>query len=379
MSRLGGILLAAAILYVLFHASVVIALMQSEVFRGEAYPIDFAVFWGAAKLALDGQAIAAFDRDVLYAVIQFPDDYLLPKHDWRYPPTWHMVIAPLGALPFTLAWCVFNAVGLAVFILALRPFAGGLPGQLSFVLASPAVVFCVITANNALLFVGILVFALRAIDQRQRVRAGFLIALLTLKPQMGVLIPFALAAGGHWRVLIWATVGAVVFATLAGMVLTFDYWAVFFSNLVATSQRLTTPEADFATFTTWFGFVRMLGLDTALGVTLCASVIGAVLIGWVWTRPIALQLKAGVLLLAIPVLSPYGHYYEITYTLAGMAILYAHGAMRGWVFLIPAGVIWILPALVTYVREPPVFLWLAAPTLTVLVLLAVRDVTRRAT
>ena len=370
-------MLALAILYVVFNAGTVIALMQSEVFRGEAYPIDFAVFWGAAQLALEGRAIEAFDPDALYAAIRFPDDYILPKHDWRYPPTWHLVIVPLGALPFTVAWGLFNAFGLLIFVVALRPYASAIPGQLSLLLAAPAVVFCIITGNNGLLFAGILVFALRALERGDQRMAGLLLALMTLKPQMGVLIPFALAASGYWRAVLWAIMGTLILAVLSGLILGFSYWALFFENLSATSTRLTDPETKYATFTTWFGFSRMLGLSAgAIWASLIALAFGAALIAWVWLRPAPFGIKAAVLLLAIPVLSPYAHYYEVTYALAGLAILYASGGARSLWFVAPALVVWVLPGVVPYVRDPPVFLWLIAPALSLLVLLAARDALR---
>ena len=377
VTRLSALVLVASLLLLVFNAGVVILLMQSEVFTGEAYPIDFAVFWGAARLALDGQALAAFEPDALYAAIRFPTDYVLPAHDWRYPPTWHLIIAPLGALPFTLAWGMFNAVGLGVFVLSLRPYASLLPGQLNLVIAAPAVIWCILTGNNGLLFAGILVFALRALSEGRDLRAGLLIALMTMKPQMGVLVAVALLAGGHWRVILWACVGALALGAAAGLALGFDYWTLFFSNLAATSERLTDPATKFATFTTWFGFARMLGLaEGAAWISLLGLLTGAVLVGLVWSRGARFEIKAGVLLLAVPVLSPYAHYYEVVYAVAGFAILYAAGAMRSGLVIAPAVAAWVLPGVVPYVRDPPVFLWLIAPTLTLLVLLAARDALR---
>ena len=376
-SRLSAIVLAVAVVYVVLNAGTVILLMQSEVFTGEAYPIDFAVFWGAARLALDGQALSAFDPEALYTAIRFPTDYALPAHDWRYPPTWHLAISPLGLLPFTLAWGVFNLVGLVIFVMALRPYAARLPGQLNLVLAAPAVLWCVMTGNNGLLFAGVLVFALRALAEGHHLRAGLLIALMTMKPQMGVLVAVALLAGGYWRAILWATLGTLAMALIAGLVHGFEYWQLFFSNLAATSERLSDPDTKFATFTTWFGFARVIGLDDmAAAISLGGLCVGAGLVALVWSRPIRPELKAGVLLLAIPVLSPYAHYYEVTYAVAGFAILFVAGAMRSPLTVLPALAAWILPGVVPYVRDPPVFLWLIAPALTLLVLLAVRDALR---
>ena len=50
--------------------------------------------------------------------------------------------------------------------------------------------------------------------------------------------------------------------------------------------------------------------------------------------------------------------------------------MRSGLVIAPAVAAWVLPGVVPYVRDPPVFLWLIAPTLTLLVLLAARDALR---
>ena len=45
--------------------------------------------------------------------------------------------------------------------------------------------------------------------------AGVLIGLLTVKPQLGVLFPFALIASGRWRVFLWAAVTTLALLALS--------------------------------------------------------------------------------------------------------------------------------------------------------------------
>ena len=52
--------------------------------------------------------------------------------------------------------------------------------------------------------------ALTAMAQGRPALAGLLIALLTLKPQLGLLIPIALVFSGQWRVVLWATIAMLI-------------------------------------------------------------------------------------------------------------------------------------------------------------------------
>jgi hypothetical protein len=52
---------------------------------------------------------------------------------------------------------------------------------------------------------------------RRPLLAGLLVGLLTIKPQLGVLIPVLLIASGRWRVFTVATVTALALAAAAVM------------------------------------------------------------------------------------------------------------------------------------------------------------------
>ena len=367
-NRLPGILLVAMIFLFAFYAGTVILVMNSGQYTGQSYPVDFAVFWGAAKLALEGDAIGAFDRDTLYAAMAFPPEYVWPKHYWRYPPTWHMMIAPLGALPFSAAWAVFNLVSLVLFIRALAPFANALPGKLSLILAAPTVLFGLLTANNGLMLCAVLVFALRALHRGDERAAGLILAILSVKPQIGILVPVALACAGYWRAILWGLIGSLGLAALATGVFGIAYWEQFFATLVGTPGKLTDSGGVYGTLTTWFGFLRSLEMPGTViaGGSLVALTGGAVAIGVLWAGRAPFAAKMGVLLIAVPVATPYAHYYEAIHALAGVLLIRYAGGFRAWWMWLPVVVVWIMPGVVPYVRQPPVFLWTMAPALTVL-------------
>lgn len=60
-----------------------------------ALSMDFRVFWAAARLLLQGEALAAFDMVRLGAEHNVDPEARMP---WLYPPGYLLLIAPFGAM-----------------------------------------------------------------------------------------------------------------------------------------------------------------------------------------------------------------------------------------------------------------------------------------
>jgi hypothetical protein len=352
-ARLSALVMAAG--FVAYVFAVVIELNGPE-YDGESVRIDFVAFWAAAKLALAGQPLAAFDPDTLRAALALPPD--APPADllWLYPPTWHIAILPLGFLPFSAAWLVFSAVAFAAYAAAMRPLAAPLPGGSALVLAGPPVMIILSLGNNSLLWTAALVAAL----------AGLLIALLTVKPQLGLVIPLALIAGGHWRALLWACLGTAALVALSTAAMGLAYWQHFFAALRFISGLMQTDIVRFDRMMTWYALARLGGADHALAlpVQLAVTTACALAVAWIWSRPATADLKAAALCIAIPLATPYAYHYEMTLTLAAAMFLTRDGfgatpGARLWLLALWLGPV---PGLVLLGHAPPVIY--AAPLLT---------------
>lgn len=163
-----------------------------------AFHIDFVAFWAAAKLAVAGQAVSAFDPQTLFAAQSLPlEDAYLHELFWHYPPGFHILLMPLGYLGFSPALAIFTACAATLYYLALRSWTQRIPIGLHLAFAAPPVGFVLITGNASLLWTGILLIGLSQVFRQNALGAGVMIALLTLKPQLGLMIPVALFAAGY--------------------------------------------------------------------------------------------------------------------------------------------------------------------------------------
>lgn len=363
-SRLTAILATFAMVVLILPLGGATLLIALDVLSRDVLDIDFTAFWGAARLALDGRAIEAFDTNTLLATVDASDLFF-----WMYPPTWHLAITPLGALPFWAAYPLFTYICLFAYLYAMRPHCRALIGQLNLVVAAPVVLLSALNGNNSLLTAGVFVLAMTALGSGRERRAGLLIALLSVKPTLGALIPLALALGGHWRAFTWASIGVVGLALVATAIFGLDYWAAFFAAAEGnTAFLLDAWPAD--SMVSWFGFARIMGLsgDAAFALHCVALVVAGAAVAYAWRGEADWRWRAAVLAMAIPLSTPYAHYYEMTFTLAGVVFALAAG-LRNWPMLAAAAAVWLAPAAVMIPGASPVLAMTAPPIATAALLI----------
>jgi hypothetical protein len=120
--------------------------------------------------------------------------------------------------------------------------------------------------------------------ERRPVAAGILIGLLTLKPQLGLLFPVMLIAGGYWRVFASATVTALALATLTAALFGPQVW-IDFVRVGMPAQNLVLADPEFVAtpfYPTVFMNVRGVGASYAQAMTvqLVVSVLAAAAVAW---------------------------------------------------------------------------------------------------
>jgi len=328
---------------------------------------EFTVFWAAAKLALAGQPLAAFDSQTLFAVSELhavgSNLYI-----WLYPASFQVALMPLGALSFPLAFSAFIAVSAIAYALAMRSPASVLPGLWRLMLASPTVVLaCVFLGQTSTLWTAGLVAGLWAMRGGNAAAAGLAFALLTMKPQLGLLIPVALIAARQWAVIGWATGFTLLITGAATAVTGIEYWALFLDAVGEMNGRVADGSVKNHLMSTFYGFERALGLEHGVAIVpqfvLTAGLI--VIIGWVWSRrDLGNDLKCATLCAAIPLATHYALYYEMTLQLAAAMFLIRDGfgqrmAEKAWLIVIwagPAPVFLDFDRLSMAVYTPPILL-----------------------
>lgn len=328
-TRLGAGAVACAML-----AVAVIQIVMSKAYvtpAGTPVGGDFAAFWTAAKALAAGDAAAIYDPAVFTQWLE----RIAPPQDewglsWQYPPTYFLVIAVLSVLPYGLGYALWSGGGFAIF--AASSWRAGLRGEaLLIMLAAPVAFQAFVTGQNGFLTASLLLGATLLPDKRPLL-AGACAALLTMKPQLGLLLPLAYIAGGHWRAFGYAATGSVLFAGASVLFFGFAPWAAFFESLLGVGAHIGTGVMPLHKMPTVFAAFAMAG--TPAPVALVFHLLGAAAAAWatfvVWRCSDSAALKAAVVCAGAFLVAPYAYYYELVIIAAPLALLAVESARDGW-------------------------------------------------
>ncbi len=271
---------------------------------------DFRVFWGAARLALTDQPLAVFDLARLEAEYGVVTEDWMP---WLYPPGYLYLVAPFGLMPYAVAFLVMTALSIVAMACATRPFVGGIAPLGAAMALAPAYMPALIIGQNSLIWLAVLLAAMGAMRSGRAVLAGVLIGCLTLKPQLGLMIPFALLAAGQWRTILAAAGTATALAALPTLVVGVEYWPLLVTRMSQhAAQMYALADELLLTVGPLFMAVQ-LGLSTAAAVTLQwgISAVAALSVALHWrSGRVGFDAKVALLLIAILISAPYLWYYE---------------------------------------------------------------------
>jgi len=267
---------------------------------------DFLSFYAAGKLALAGTPALAYDHAAHYLAEQQVAGAGVPYQFFFYPPVFLLPCAALATLPYPLAYAGFEAVTLALFLLAMhavlqqRGWRWAIP-----VLAFPAVFWTIGLGQNAFLTAGLFAGFTALLDRRP-IGAGLLLSAVCYKPHFGLLAPVALAAGRRWRAFAAAMAGVLALTGLSVLAFGWESWLAYLHAFAGSGGVYTSGRIQFAGMVTPFGAALLLGAGpkAAYAVQACATLAAAVLVALVWRSRTATGVRAAALLagtlLAVP-------------------------------------------------------------------------------
>ncbi|WP_213289397.1 glycosyltransferase family 87 protein [Bradyrhizobium sp. sGM-13] len=205
---------------------------------------DFLNLWMYGHAVLDADPARFYDLVTYNAELAKLLGPGYPGQNWPNPPTALVVMAPFGLLayfPALIAW--FVASFLAFYLAGRREVADA--RILVVVLVSPAALLCVISGQSSLLTTAALLAIFASLDRRPVV-AGVLIGLLTVKPQLGVLFPFALIASGRWRVFLWAAMTTIVLFAISVAIGGPESWHDYIAKALPLQREVLSDPAGTA-------------------------------------------------------------------------------------------------------------------------------------
>jgi hypothetical protein len=245
---------------------------------------DFLNFWMYGRAAFTPDPSRFYDPVEYHRALEALLGPNYPGQNWSYPPSIFFVAAPFGWFTYLQALLIWTVLGAALFIAMARAHIGDNRALLALIL-SPAAVLCVISGQSSLVTAAMLVTIFFWLDHRP-IAAGILIGLLTLKPQLGLLLPVMLIASGRWRVFASAAATALALACATALVFGPQVWVDFVTKgLAANNLVLADPERIATPFYPTV-FMNLRGIDLpyglAMAVQLCFSGLAVAAVAWAY-------------------------------------------------------------------------------------------------
>jgi hypothetical protein len=296
---------------------------------GRPIGTDFLRLWTASYALLNGEERAIYDPDAFFALEQAVTQPGTPDfYPWNYPPSSFLIVYPLALLPYLQSFVAWLALGLAGYLGALwRIFPK--PLTLWVGLAFPAVFWTVTHGQTSFLTTSLFCWGLLQLPRRP-VLAGILFGALTFKPHLGLLLPIALVAGGHWRAVVIAALTALLSVAASVFLFGTGVWVDFLASTSNTRSMLERGMnfGHYYKMQSVFAGARLLGSPMLVAYSLQAVVAlgAAAAVAWVWRRPTGdPDMKNAALMAATPLSTAFIFDYDLMVLAPAIAWLVRKG------------------------------------------------------
>lgn len=276
---------------------------------------DFSNLWAGGLFAREGNVAWLFDIPTYRRELDAFFGVNLEPQEWSYPPHILLVGMPLSFLPIFWSYILWTLGGLIAFALALRIFKLN-PYVFVFVLLSPAIWVSLLFGQNGAIIAALFIAGLYLADKRP-ILAGICIGFLTMKPHLGVLIPFVLIASRNWQAFISAGITTIVLLFTTYLMFGIETWQGF----LETTRPLMTGflEAEFpipyhGNMVTAFALARSIGADvfTAYGLQIVFAVSAIIFTTRIWRPNFEIEENTRIILtgLCAIIATPYAYTYD---------------------------------------------------------------------
>ena len=306
---------------------------------------DFISFWAAGRLTLEGNAAAAYDTAVHGQMEASGVPGYKATNPFPYPPPFLIAVAPFAAFPPPFAQLVWTGLTGLLFWLAIRRWV-----PMRLFLSHPPSLITAIVGQSSFLTGALIAGGMRFVSTRPWL-SGAILGATVIKPQLALLVPVALAAGGYWRALVAAAASAIALLALALLLFGIAPFEGFLTLLPFYSEAMEAAKWPWVKFGSLYALMRQAGAPSGLALAVHAvpALLAAIVTFVAWRRDA--PAKIPILLTGCLLVSP----YILTYDLALLVVATAWLA-RSQRMTVAIVMVWTLLALplLSYIDVPNV-------------------------
>jgi hypothetical protein len=281
---------------------------------------DFLALWSYA-VALTGHEPAELYNSGLLHVRQValgvdPGG----TNPFPYPPTFMLLIWPLSLMPYDVAFVVWMAGTMALFLWAIWRTCSRSPVCLLWAIVAPASATAMAGGQSGFLAAALVVTGLRLASSRP-VISGVMIGLLSFKPQLGLLVPVGFAAAGLWPAFAASCAAIAGLSLIATGVFGWQVWPAWVSMLAAYNDAFDHAATVLKIRPTVMANLGMLGCPVPIARAVQALVFVVVtVIIWRCFRRGPDRLAVAALLVGTFLATPHAFVYDLPMVTAALVL-----------------------------------------------------------
>ncbi len=315
LERLRTLAMAVALCFLFIVVTALVTILR------DPYQMDFISYWAAARLGLEGQAPLAYDVVAHHAVQAEAID--VGQIPFGYPPAFLLLAAPFALASYPSAAVAWVLANWAAYALAVRLWA---PKAFWLAMAMPPLLINAITGQAGFLIAALFVGGMAVLPKRPLL-GGILLGLMVVKPQLGLVLPFALVAGREWRAFAGAALGSAGFLLLGLLVFGLESYRAWLGNAGLYSAVVADGLAGWHRMASVYSALRFDGLGAAAA-WIAQGAVGLAAVAAccrLWFRSRDWGVRAGALASATALASPYLFGYDTLLLIMPFAWLVARG------------------------------------------------------
>ena len=276
---------------------------------------DFMNTWMSGRAALGPNPAAWFDLHVYNAALRqsLGLSAHAPLYNWSYPPHILLFTWILAFLPYLPAWILWSIGGYAAYFFTAAQGEQRF-NRLAFIATWPAVTLNYFCGQNGFFSAALIIGGFRLLEKRPLL-AGVLFGVLTLKPQLGLLLPVVLVVSANWRCFVAAAATAIVLAAFTTVIYGAHIWVAYFNVAVPVQNHILRDIGGWSVrgMPTVFMNMRALGASPNLAWMVQAPISLAALAAVIWTfwRRRDPLLSCAIFLVATFLFTPYAFVYDM--------------------------------------------------------------------
>ena len=286
------------------------------VIAGSIHPIggDFINLWTAGHMVRDGAFGGIYTPSEFSAFQQAFVSSYIGHRIWAYPPQSLFLAYPFSLVNYWVALAAWSVLSLTVLAYGARRIGLGWP-ETFLLLASPASLMCLNYGQSGNLAVGLLLVALTHRSQRDGASV-LATTILTIKPQLGFLLPVLWLRTRQWRLIALVAVAILVVLGLSVAIFGVEVWRGYvFETLTELRALQIDGSGTFVLMSPSIFMAKKILFgdgDLALSVHLVfALAVFFVCVRLIWRSSSRTQRHA-LALVGMALITPYLHFYDMS-------------------------------------------------------------------